>query len=56
LFDGVPEPTPAEVAEYRWADPTTLSLELEAHPENYTYWFRISLTVFLNSRTNSMFD
>ena len=56
LFDGVPEPNPAEVAEYRWVDPTTLSLELEAHPENYTYWFRISLTVFLNSRTTSMFD
>jgi len=42
LFNGVPEPNPAEVAEYRWVDPATLSLELEAHPENYTYWFRIS--------------
>jgi isopentenyl-diphosphate delta-isomerase len=42
LFDGVPEPNPAEVAEYRWIDPTTLSLDLEAHPESYTYWFRIS--------------
>lgn len=41
-FDGVPEPNPAEVAEYRWADPTTLSHDLEAHPEVYTYWFRIS--------------
>ena len=42
LFNGVPEPNPAEVADYRWVDPTTLSLEFEAHPENYTYWFRIS--------------
>ena len=42
LFDGGPEPNPAEVAEYRWVDPATLSLELETHPENYTYWFRIS--------------
>jgi isopentenyl-diphosphate delta-isomerase len=42
LFDGVPEPNRAEVAEYRWVDPTTLSLSLEAHPERYTYWFRIS--------------
>jgi len=42
LFDGVPKPNPAEVAEYRWVDPTTLSLGLEAHPESYTYWFRIS--------------
>lgn len=52
LFDGVPEPNPAEVAECRWEDPTTLSLELEAHPENYTYWFRISFDRVLNSRTN----
>ena len=42
LFDGVPEPDPAEVAEYRWVDPSTLSLDLEAHAESYTYWFRIS--------------
>ena len=42
LFDGVPAPNPAEVAEYRWVDPTTLRLELEAHPESYTFWFRIS--------------
>jgi isopentenyl-diphosphate Delta-isomerase len=42
LFDGVPKPNPAEVAEYRWVDPTTLSLGLEAHPDSYTYWFRIS--------------
>lgn len=42
LFDGVPEPDPAEVAEYRWVDPSTLSLDLEEHPESYTYWFRIS--------------
>lgn len=45
-FDGTPEPDPDEVAEWKWADLKTLSADIEARPEFYTYWFRISVNRF----------
>lgn len=48
-FDGVPNPDPAEIAEWRWVDMTTLSVDLKEHPESYTYWFRISFDRFLRA-------
>jgi len=45
-FDGVPDPDATEVADWKWIDLPTLSLDLKAHPENYTYWFRISFDRF----------
>jgi isopentenyl-diphosphate delta-isomerase len=42
LFDGVPQPDPDEVAEWKWVNPATLGADLKNHPESYTYWFRIS--------------
>jgi isopentenyl-diphosphate delta-isomerase len=41
-FDGVPKPNRAEVDEWKWLDPMAIKLDIEAHPEDYTYWFRIS--------------
>jgi isopentenyl-diphosphate delta-isomerase len=48
-FDGVPKPDPAEIAEWRWVDMVTLSVDLKDHPESYTYWFRISFDQFLRA-------
>lgn len=48
-FDGVPKPDPAEIAEWRWVDMATLSMDLKEHPEIYTYWFRISFERFLRA-------
>jgi isopentenyl-diphosphate delta-isomerase len=48
-FDGVPKPDPAEVAEWRWMDMATLSMDIKEHPESYTYWFRISFDRFLQA-------
>ena len=42
-FDGSPTPNRDEVDEWKWVDLMTLKLDIEKHPENYTYWFRISL-------------
>ena len=48
-FEGVPEPDPAEIAEWKWVDLATLSVDLKERPESYTYWFRISFDRFLRA-------
>jgi len=45
-FDGIPQPDSREVAEWRWMDLPSLQLDVEQHPEHYTYWFRLSLNKF----------
>ena len=47
FFDGVPNPDPAEISEWRWLDTARLSLDVKRHPENYTCWFRICFGRFL---------
>lgn len=51
-FDGQPNPDPTEIAEWRWVDMATLSMDLEQHPERYTYWFQISFHRFLEAVTH----
>jgi isopentenyl-diphosphate delta-isomerase len=48
-FEGIPTPDPVEVADWKWLDATTLSADLKAHPENYTFWFRISFDRFVQT-------
>jgi isopentenyl-diphosphate delta-isomerase len=48
-FEGVPRPDPTEIAEWRWLDMATLSIDLKDHPESYTYWFRISFDRFVRA-------
>ena len=48
-FEGIPEPDPAEIVEWKWVNLTTLSVDIEEHPESYTYWFRISFDRFLRA-------
>lgn len=45
-FDGVPEASSNEVAEWKWMDMARLGADLAEHPESYTYWFRISFDKF----------
>lgn len=48
-FDGVPKADFTEVAEWKWMDLATLRVDLEEHPESYTYWFRLSFDRFLRA-------
>ena len=48
-FEGVPQPDPAEVSEWRWMNMATLGVDLKNHPESYTYWFRISFDRFIRA-------
>jgi isopentenyl-diphosphate delta-isomerase len=48
-FDGIPTPNRDEVEEWKWLDLMTIKLDIEKHPEDYTYWFRISLDSLCNS-------
>lgn len=40
LSDHDPEPSPEEVADWRWVTLAELAEEVEAHPDRFTYWFR----------------
>ncbi len=45
-FDGLPNPDPDEVAEWKWIDLADVGLDIDGHPERYTYWFSQSLKRF----------
>lgn len=45
-YEGTPQPDPIEVADWRWVEMPTLSMDLKNHPDNYTYWLRISFDRF----------
>jgi isopentenyl-diphosphate Delta-isomerase len=55
-FDGIPQPDPDEVAEWKWADLKIVTVDLKAHPERYTYWFRISFDRFLQTVAAQQID
>lgn len=42
-FDGVPNPNPKEIEEWKWVDTEELKRDIKKNPEEYTPWFRISL-------------
>ena len=48
-FNESPTPNPDEVEDWKLADLTTIRLDMHAHPEYYTYWFRISLETIFHS-------
>lgn len=48
-FEGVPNPDPIEISDWRWADIADLRADLQITPEKYTYWFRLSFDRFLQS-------
>lgn len=55
-FDGTPLPSREEVDDWRWVDITTLKQDMKENPENYTYWFRISLDVLMAQLNESNMD
>jgi isopentenyl-diphosphate delta-isomerase len=42
-WDGVPHPNPTEVKNFKWVPIKTLTADVSAHPEKYTYWFKQAL-------------
>lgn len=42
-FDGEPDANPQEVEAWKFVDLPTLKADVKAHPENYTYWFKLIL-------------
>ena len=43
LWDGRPDPDPAEVSDWRWAALPGIRRELDATPDRFTAWFRAAL-------------
>ena len=42
-FDGpITQVNPEEIAAFRWIDQASLAREMQAHPEQFTVWFRIA--------------
>lgn len=42
-YDGSITPDSKEVADWKWIMPEKLKRDIQKHPENYTYWFKISI-------------
>lgn len=42
-YDGVPEPDPEEVGDWKWVDLEELEEDLEERPERYTAWFKAAV-------------
>jgi len=42
-FDGQPIAHPDEIDDWKWIEPADLKVDVLAHPDQYTPWFRISL-------------
>jgi isopentenyl-diphosphate delta-isomerase len=42
-FDGMPDPSHAEVDDWKWVSLTTLKLDMQRNPDDFTYWFKVSL-------------
>ena len=40
-FDGEPSPDDSEVCDWAWVAEEELLADLTAHPDRYTYWFRL---------------
>jgi isopentenyl-diphosphate delta-isomerase len=52
-FDGTPAPNHNEVDDWDWANLKKIRLDMQAHPDNYTYWFRISIDELCRSVKSS---
>ena len=45
-FDGIPNPHPDEIDDYKWMPLDDLHREVKEHPDHYTPWFRLLLERF----------
>ena len=51
-FNGIPDPNPDEVAEWKWMTLDEIEKDIEEHPGNYTAWFKILLEKYLEKLNN----
>ena len=42
-YNGQPVPNPDEVDDWKWMNINALKQDVREHPENYTYWFKLTL-------------
>jgi len=42
-YNGQPTPNPDEVDDWKWMNVSTLKQDVRETPENYTYWFKLTL-------------
>jgi len=42
-FDGTPRLNSDEVEDWRWIEPEALRRDFDSNPEQYTYWFKVSV-------------
>ncbi len=56
-YDGVPDPNPAEISDWKWINERDIKEDLTHNKKNYTYWFlKIAdkvMKIYPNQRTNS---
>jgi isopentenyl-diphosphate delta-isomerase len=49
-FDGIPQPNPSEVGDWKWVAPADLHADVLANPDRYTPWFKLVLERVLDKR------
>ena len=47
--DAAPKPNVEEVQSFKWIDTTILSKDIQEHPDQYTYWFKMVFSKILDS-------
>jgi isopentenyl-diphosphate delta-isomerase len=43
FFDGIPKVNPGEADDWKWINVDVLKKDLRENPDNYTYWFKLSM-------------
>jgi len=60
MFDGEPTPNADEIEDWEWVRSDELSDRMVAHPDKYTYWFRLSFAqvckLFSNRKLSSSLE
>ncbi|WGQ09752.1 isopentenyl-diphosphate Delta-isomerase [Pedobacter gandavensis] len=46
--DAIPRPNAKEVQTFKWIDTTILSKDIQEHPDQYTYWFKMVFSNILD--------
>ncbi|MBI9067745.1 MAG: isopentenyl-diphosphate Delta-isomerase [Salinivirgaceae bacterium] len=46
IWEGIPNPNTQEVAAYKWITWEALKIDMNKHPNNYTYWFKYLMKHF----------
>lgn len=55
-YDGTPAPDADEVGSWKWVDLEDLKVDMQAHPEQYTYWFRVLIDRLADTSPGEVFS